>query len=284
MLDINFDQVNKLYIDKFGRKSGIFAIDKPKGKTSHDIVYEVRRKLGTKKVGHAGALDPFADGLLIILVGVFTKKTEQFINLDKTYVARVLFGIHTDSGDIEGNILHMSEQKYSKEQIEESADSFNGGYDQYVPIFSSVKVAGMKLRELAREAESFSIEDSPDGKLARFKMNSEMKNRKIQDRMENSEILISIPKKPVKVDLKIKEIGQIKSSELSFIDKTDITEFQYADIEIKCSKGTYIRQIAIDLAEKLGGHGMLIGLRRTSIDSLTQSQMLSLDEFNQMPF
>lgn len=119
-------QVNQITKDEFGRVSGVFAYNKPAGVSSHDIVYKFRRHFETKKVGHAGTLDPFADGLLIVLVGKATKLSDTFLNTDKEYRARILFGIETNSGDPEGDIVETYGKSFELDSslIQEAISNF----------------------------------------------------------------------------------------------------------------------------------------------------------------
>ncbi len=96
--------VNNLKRDEFGRPSGIVAVNKPAGVTSHDLVDKLRKQLGTKKVGHAGALDVFADGVMIYLIGKSTKLSDKLMHLDKEYVTTIILGIATDTQDTEGKV------------------------------------------------------------------------------------------------------------------------------------------------------------------------------------
>lgn len=139
MVDLK-ELLNKIEIDEFNRPNGLLAINKPAGITSHDVVDQVRKKFKTKRVGHAGALDPFATGVLLILVGTFTKLSEKLILENKEYKARILFGVSTDTQDPEGKVLKTQMVKLESKDIETTLKSFEGGYEQYVPIFSSVKV------------------------------------------------------------------------------------------------------------------------------------------------
>src|SRR5690606_2631044 len=136
---------------------GILLVNKPVGKTSHDIVYEQRKELQTRKIGHAGALDPYASGLLIILVGKATKLSDSFLNLDKTYEADILFGVETDSGDLEGKVINIKDKisNIKNTDLQIALNKFSPSYMQYVPVYSSVNVDGKKLRKLAREYDSF---------------------------------------------------------------------------------------------------------------------------------
>src|SRR5215212_522357 len=101
---------------------GIVLINKPSGITSHDVVDRVRRKFGTKQVGHAGTLDPLATGLLIILIGKSTKLFERFVGFDKAYRATLILGTVTDSGDTQGKIVSQSD--FSNIAIEQAREIF----------------------------------------------------------------------------------------------------------------------------------------------------------------
>ena len=131
--------------------NGIFIIDKPKGITSRDVVNEVIKKVGTKKVGHTGTLDPLATGVLVVCVGKATKLVEELTSEDKEYIASVTLGIKTDSLDSMGSILFEADVLKTKEEIIDALNSFKGRYEQEVPIYSAVKINGKKLYEYARE-------------------------------------------------------------------------------------------------------------------------------------
>lgn len=139
---------------------GILIIDKPAGITSHDVVSRVRRILKTKRVGHTGTLDPFATGVMAILVGKATRLA-QFLDKDeKEYEAVVRFGFETDTGDVTG--VRSAECRMRSEEIADilaSADwdkvfsEFRGEVDQVPPMYSAKKVAGKKLYESARKGQ-----------------------------------------------------------------------------------------------------------------------------------
>ena len=104
------------------------------------MVYRARRFFETKKVGHSGALDPFASGALIILAGKATILSDSFLGMDKEYIAGILFGVSTVTGDPEGRVQAFSLQPsaVSREQVEEVLKSFQPEYEQYVPVYSCV--------------------------------------------------------------------------------------------------------------------------------------------------
>ncbi len=134
----------------------ILLIDKPAGMTSHDVVDRVRRIFKTRAVGHAGTLDPFATGLLILGVGKATKKLQTYVGLDKTYEATARLGVTSDTYDLTGKIVARPASRVAELEIlgratcDEALKSFLGGYEQKAPAFSAKKVKGQKLYELAR--------------------------------------------------------------------------------------------------------------------------------------
>lgn len=131
--------------------NGIIIIDKPSGKTSHDIVYAVRRLTGIKKVGHTGTLDPMATGVLPVCIGNATKAADMLTLSDKAYVAELVLGKTTDTQDAEGNVLTECEVSCTEEEIREAVKSFEGEIEQIPPMYSAVKQNGKKLYELARK-------------------------------------------------------------------------------------------------------------------------------------
>lgn len=131
---------------------GILLINKPKGKTSFSLVSLLRKRLGVKKIGHAGTLDPFATGVMVMLIGRnYTKLSDQFLTNDKEYVTTLHLGITTDTFDTEGTVLEKSDLVPTLEQINHAIDSFQGEIEQIPPMFSAKKVNGKKLYELARK-------------------------------------------------------------------------------------------------------------------------------------
>lgn len=133
------------------KKDGILLVNKPKGMTSHDVVDVVRGKLKTKKVGHAGTLDPLAEGLLIILVGRFTKAFPKFSGQDKEYQGILKLGEATLTGDAEGKVIKKSSyDEINEKKIREAFSGFLGEIDQIPPMVSALRVKGRRLYSLAR--------------------------------------------------------------------------------------------------------------------------------------
>ena len=130
---------------------GIIIIYKPEGYTSHDAVARMKRFCNTRRIGHAGTLDPMAQGVLPILVGKACAAQEYLQDHVKSYLAGMRFGTVTDTGDITGNILSRKNVSLDTETVKEAAKSFEGKIEQIPPMYSAIKVGGKKLYDLARE-------------------------------------------------------------------------------------------------------------------------------------
>jgi tRNA pseudouridine55 synthase len=202
----------KMHFPPFcNRNGGILLVDKPKGKTSFSLVAALRKKTGIQKIGHAGTLDPFATGVMIMLIGKnFTKLSDQFLSQEKEYWCKIFLGISTDSYDCDGKTVATCDNQPTLLAVEEALSSFQGTLLQTPPMFSAKKVGGKKLYELARKG-------------------------------------IEIERKPVSVTL--------QTTLLSYA-------YPFLELQIVCSKGTYVRSIAHDLGSKLGSGGHLTELKR----------------------
>lgn len=133
---------------------GILLVDKPKGPTSFSLVQTLRKRLGVKKIGHAGTLDPFATGVMVMLIGRrYTRLSDHFLCNDKEYVAEVRLGITTDTYDSEGQIILQSSHIPSFDEIQTVLKEFQGEIDQIPPMYSAKKKEGKKLYELARKGQ-----------------------------------------------------------------------------------------------------------------------------------
>jgi tRNA pseudouridine55 synthase len=186
--------------DKPGFVAGVFLVDKPRGSTSFRVVRDVRRLLGIKKVGHAGTLDPFATGLLIICAGrPATRLIERFMGGRKVYRALLQLGQETDTLDPEGDVVRTAPVPVlSNEEIRDCLDGFTGRQQQVPPRYSAAKYKGKPLYHYARKG-------------------------------------IEVIKEP-------KEI-EIFSLDLKGYD----LETHRLEIEVTCSRGTYIRVLAADI-------------------------------------
>jgi len=216
--------------------TGVINIHKEKGYTSHDVVAIMRRVVGTKKVGHTGTLDPDATGVLPICIGRATKLAEYIASEDKTYIAEVILGIETNTGDVSGEVIATKTVNFDKDAIEQAVGSFHfnvrGKYMQVPPMYSAIKIDGKKLYELARKGET-----------------------------------IDRPARPVVIhDIKVLGLEPEKNA---------------FTIEVKCSKGTYIRSLAADIGQLLGCGATMGELVRTQSGMFSIDKAVKLEELKQ---
>lgn len=130
----------------------VLNVYKPSGPTSHDIVDQARKKLNVKKAGHAGTLDPFAEGVLLILTGNDTKKSNELMHQEKEYIAKIKLGFISNTCDRTGLIeICDNAKRPTRGEIEKILEKFKGEIEQIPPMFSAVKIGGKKLYELARK-------------------------------------------------------------------------------------------------------------------------------------
>ncbi|MFT3742939.1 MAG: tRNA pseudouridine(55) synthase TruB [Pyrinomonadaceae bacterium] len=219
--------------------NGILIIDKPAGITSHDVVYNVRRALKTKRVGHTGTLDPFATGVMVILVGQSTRLA-QFLDKDvKEYEAVVRFGFETDTGDRTGSPKSEAQGPpwVNIDDVERVLENFRGEIEQVPPMYSAKKIDGKKLYELARKGET-------------------VERKAVKVRIEKLELLSEPPASA----------------------GGTMADFDKATIKVACSAGTYIRTLAEDIGRKLGTGAHLTELRRTAAGRFTIVEAMTLDE------
>ncbi len=213
--------------------NGILVVDKPSGWTSHDVVKKTKILLNGTKVGHTGTLDPFATGVLILLVGKSTKYAQLFEKDEKRYLAEITFGYATDTYDITGSVTSQGDpDKVDIEVLRAAIKRFEGESEQYPPMYSAIKVGGKKLYQLARAGKT-------------------------------------IDRQPRKIFIR-------------FIEAT-VTNFPRINLDIKCSKGTYIRSIADQLGREVGCPSHLSSLRRTEAGKYTIAEaidFLSIVESN----
>ncbi len=229
---------------------GILIIDKPAGLTSHDVVARLRRILRTKRVGHTGTLDPFATGVLVMLIGKATRLA-QFLDRDaKEYEAIVGFGFETDTGDGTGElrITNYELRDVSVEEIENVLKDFRGEIEQTPPMYSAKKVDGKKLYELARKG-------------------------------------VEIERKPVRVS--IYELELIKGGQRSEVRgqlKNEVQRPKTKDhtLRVACSAGTYIRTLAEDIGRKIGVGAHLAELRRTKAGKFDLSKAVTIEELEEI--
>lgn len=212
-------------------KGGVLVIDKPSDITSHDVVNKIRKLYSTRQVGHTGTLDPMATGVIVILVGGATKASEYVLAADKGYEATLRLGIKTDTGDITGKVISVSDNIPGEEEMVKATASLTGDIMQTPPMYSALKRDGKKLVDLAREG-------------------------------------IVVDREPRKIT--------IFSAESKKIDEKNYS------LSVRCSKGTYIRTLCEDIAEKAGTLAAMTSLRRTSSGDFTAKDAHTLEEVEKM--
>ncbi len=244
-------------------KGAVLLVDKPLGWTSFDVVNKIRwnfcQKLKVKKlkIGHAGTLDPLATGLLILCIGDFTKRIEQFQDLGKEYTGSIVFGATTASFDLEKApdtffpTEHLTDDLLKK-TIEEN---FLGNILQIPPMFSAVKVDGKRLYKNARTGEEMELEPRPV-----FVKSFEISPLRPVPPGETA--VISLNKKGAPIFL-----------------HPNFAAGKELDFKVSCGKGTYIRSLAKDLGEMVGSGAYLSLLRRTKIGNFSSENAWQVDEF-----
>jgi len=195
--------------------------------SSHDVVARVRKIIATRRVGHTGTLDPFATGVLVVMIGKATRLMQFLSGAEKEYEALIRLGYATDTGDLTGrriseNDFHAKTQSIRREDIEVATQSLRGEIDQTPPMYSAKKVKGEKLYELARRGEE----------------------------VERASVRITISAFET-----IERNGELlKENEDGTRDLA---------VRVVCSAGTYVRTLAEDFGKKLGLGAHLAELRRT---------------------
>jgi len=143
-------------------RSGVLLVNKPKDWTSHDVVAFIRSRFNVLKCGHCGTLDPAATGLLVVVLGKFTKLSQKFSGEDKAYEGTILLGTETDSQDMDGNVIRQNDwSAVTESQLRDAFASFVGDIEQIPPMVSAVKKGGERLYELARKGQEIEREPKP---------------------------------------------------------------------------------------------------------------------------
>lgn len=222
---------------------GSLLIDKPDGMTSHDVVSRVRRAARTRRVGHAGTLDPFATGLLVMCVGFATRLMQFLVGHDKEYIATVRLGFATDTQDLTGKQITplQSSNKLSEEEVRETLIEMTGPQLQLPPMYSAKKIGGERLYQAAREGRE-------------------------------------VAREPVTIT--VHSIEMLSGNNLWMRENNDGTcDFR---IRVRCSSGTYVRTLAHDLGNRLSTGAHLAALRRTAIGQFDISSAISLEEVQRL--
>ena len=209
-------------------QNGILLIDKPEGPSSAQVVHQVKKILGAKKVGHLGTLDPFASGLLLIGVNEGTKIADIFLGGVKSYRGVMMLGIETDTQDGTGKVvLERPVPNISKSELRSLEKKFTGALQQVPPMFSALKKDGVRLYRLARQGKE-------------------------------------IPREPRSIRIDALCLKPLSDREV--------------EIEVTCSRGTYVRTLAADMGKELGCGAHLKNLRRVACDHLAVAQAIDIEE------
>ena len=206
--------------------SGIILYAKQSGPTSFSSLNAIKKAFNTKKVGHTGTLDSFAEGLMVVLVGKMTKLVPYIISADKTYEAVIQFGVETDTLEVTGKEIKTASIP-SLEQIQEIFPKFIGTIEQTPPLYSAIHINGKRASDMIRSGEE-----------------------------------VKMPSRFVHINsLILKEYKDGK-----------------ALIEVSCSKGTYIRSLARDIANAVNSCGYLVALRRTKVGPFSLNNAIFVDK------
>lgn len=136
---------------------GVLVVYKPRGPTSHDVVARVRRAAGERRVGHAGTLDPLAEGVLVLALGRATRLLQFLTGAVKRYRASAILGVETDTYDGEGRIVASVPVAVSEDDVRAALDAFQGPIEQRPPLHSAVRVGGRRLYEIARAGQTIEV-------------------------------------------------------------------------------------------------------------------------------
>ena len=207
--------------------SGIVLLAKQPGITSFSSLYTVKKALGTKKVGHTGTLDSFAQGLLVVCVGNLTRLSQKITGFDKEYEAVIEFGTETDTLDPTGNVIRTTGLP-TYEGLKKSLEQFNGKIMQRPPVFSALHADGKRASDLCRQGQTVELESRPVTVFSHeiLEVHFETKSEQVEQRL-----------------------------------------VKYARVRFCVSKGTYIRSLARDIGIACGSSAHLAGLLRTKVGS-----------------
>lgn len=222
--------------------NGILVVAKPRGLTSHDVVCRVRRALGTRRVGHAGTLDPDATGVLILLLGRATGAMQFMVGLPKAYRVEAVLGVTTDTGDASGKVLAVArDASVTRDRFLQVLERFRGEIMQVPPMVSAVHHQGRRLYELARSGMEVRREPRP---VRVYALEVE-----------------TWPEGPPHAPL---------------------VAWSRVVMNVRCSSGTYVRQLVSDIGDALGCGAHAGMLERTSVGEFDLTSAHTLDEIEDL--
>lgn len=220
----------------------VLNVYKPKGWTSNDVVQKIKHSCGYKKVGHAGTLDPLAEGVLIVLTDADTKRQSEFISMEKEYLVKIAFGYESDSHDLETELRLVNKdiaEKLTRGDLRNALAKYIGKIKQQVPAYSAVHVNGRRLYKSARS---------------------------------NTSATPPLPYKDIKVyDIKICSFAKYDAIDYS-INGT------VSELRVLCGRGTYIRSLVRDLGKDLSCGAVAVSLIRTKVGDYKIGGSISIKE------
>lgn len=236
---------------------GVLVIDKPAGPTSHDVVARVRRATGQRRIGHTGTLDPFATGVLPLVLGRATRLARFLSGREKTYEATLRLGVSTDTHDLTGvptggtRLQSADAPLPGRDEIERALEAFRGRFPQRPPAFSAKRVAGVRSHRLARQRRRAALEEASAGDGA------------------------ASP-----------EVGEGTQPSSPSLQPVEVRTFELAvtaaagdmvTLKMTVSAGFYVRSLAHDLGARLGCGAHLVALRRTASGDFGEGDAVALD-------
>ena len=235
---------------------GVLLVDKPRGLTSHDVVGATRRLAATRKVGHAGTLDPMATGLLVLGIGRATRFLTYLVGADKTYESTIRLGMETTTEDAEGQVIAARGCRIDdliEGRLQEALASLTGRIQQVPSAISAIKVNGVRAYKRVRDGQDVELEARP---------------------VTIHELRLTGEPRQAGVDLPGAAAGDASAGAEDGVGG----EVQVVDLEVvvSCSSGTYVRALARDLGRTLGYGAHLIALRRTGVGPFDVGQAHTL--------
>jgi tRNA pseudouridine55 synthase len=218
--------------------NGLLLIDKPIGFTSHDVVARTRRAINMRAIGHAGTLDPFATGLLVLCIGQATRLSEYLTGETKVYIGRMKLGERTNTDDLDGEVVERRPVSVGLADLQRAAEAFRGEIMQTPPQYSAIQIGGKRAYKLARHGET-----------------------------------VDIPARQVHIfSLELEPVADDEGSSSSVL-----RPLSFVDLHVTCTAGTYIRALARDIGELLGCGAHLTALRRVQSGGFRVDEAIPLD-------
>ena len=241
---------------------GILLVDKPQGLTSHDVVGATRRLAATRKVGHAGTLDPMATGLLLLGVGRATRFLTYLVGADKTYAATIRLGLETTTEDAEGEVTVAHGCRIddlSGDRLQKALAGLTGQIQQVPSAVSAIKVDGVRAYKRVRDGQDVELEARP---------------------VTIHELRLTGEPRQAVVDLAGAVAGGVATG-AETDGAGDEVQVVDLDVVVSCSSGTYVRALARDLGQALGCGAHLTALRRTRVGPFDVGQASTLIELSE---